>query len=219
MILKQELPVCPISKQTVKEEIVNSVTHGLGVLLGIIGFVLLMNKVQIAAGIVHPVAMLVYSITLLMLYTASMIYHLSINTDDKRLWQNLDHACIYLFIAGSYTPYTLILLKGQGGEILFTLIWGIAITGIINKFSATKQSEKLSTLLFIIMGWLCVLLIIPLWESLSLSAFILLVAGGLSYTIGSIFFLWEAIPFNHGIWHLFVLLGSILHYLSILSFA
>ena len=163
----------------------------------------------------HLAASLVFGVSLVLLYSASTIYHAVYSLKWKRIFQKIDHLCIYVLIAGTYTPIALLGLKGAWGWSIFGIIWGFAIAGFIFKFSPLRRSEKLSLALYAIMGWLIIIAIKPLIENLAAGALYYLLGGGLCYTIGIYFFAKEKIPYNHTIWHLFVLSGSALHFFGI----
>ena len=158
------------------------------------------------------VASSIFGATLILLYSSSTIYHSVSSPGMRSLFQIFDHACIYLLIAGTYTPVTLITLRGPWGWSLFGCIWFMAIAGVILKSVMRKNREAWwSTALYVVMGWLVVVAIVPLLKNLSLAGFAWLAAGGLCYTFGVIFFAWRKLPFNHAIWHLFVIAGSACH--------
>lgn len=159
----------------------------------------------------------VYGSTLIMLYGASTYYHSCNETGKKQKLKIIDHACIYLLIAGSYTPFTLGPLKDFGGPDLLALEWTIAFCGILLKVIAVDRFKVISLLGYLAMGWLVVFSYEILMEEISGQSLNFLFAGGLCYTVGTVFYVWDKLPYNHGIWHLFVLGGSICHYFSILS--
>jgi len=213
-----EIKPCSISGQTRTEEILNCLIHGLGLLLSIAALIVLVIFSSIYGTVWHIVSCSIYGATLVSIYAASIFYHGSSHLTRKQLFQFFDHACIYLLIAGTYTPFTFVPLHGGWGWSLFGVVWGLAITGIILKIFFVGRFDFLFTSIYLLMGWLCVIAVIPLFNNLSLQGFLWLVLGGLFYTIGVIFYTIEKIPYNHVIWHLFVLAGSVCHFLSILSF-
>jgi len=214
-----ELEKCPVSGQTVLEEIANVVTHGIGLILSVVGFIaLLVVSILNGSGLLIA-GSIIYGVTLIALYCMSTIYHICRSVKVKRIFRILDHASIYLLIAGTYTPFTFGALKGPLGWSIFAVIWALAFAGIVYKMFRLKGSGILSTLSYILMGWLCVFAIIPLFHNLSLAQFIGLIGGGAFYTLGTIFFGINSLPYNHAIWHLFVMGGSICHYISIFSIA
>tara|TARA_R100000935_G_scaffold1439_1_gene4448 strand:+ start:476 stop:1264 length:789 start_codon:yes stop_codon:yes gene_type:complete len=202
--------------QTESEEKLNTITHGIGFLLSLIGFALLFvfkayDTFQGLLGVI------LYGISLSALYLASTLYHAAKSEKRKLLYRKLDHISIYLLIAGTYSPVVLIALEGSLGWTLFWLVWGIALVGTILKIFFTGRFEILSLLLYVLMGWLIVFDFEALKTSVSSEGLWLLMGGGMAYTGGIIFYVIDKIPYNHVIWHVFVLLGSILHYLFIFT--
>ncbi|NBI05844.1 PAQR family membrane homeostasis protein TrhA [Senegalia massiliensis] len=198
------------------EEITNAILHGIGLGFSIAALTLLVVLASIYGEVWHVVSFAIYGSTLVILYLSSTLYHSFPAGSVKNIFQIFDHASIYLLIAGTYTPLTLIPLRGKLGWTLFGIVWGIAIVGIIFKIFFVKRFMILSLLLYLGMGWLVVIAIRPLIDTISLKSIIFLIAGGLSYTIGTIFFANKKIKFNHAIWHLFVLGGSVCHFFTIL---
>jgi len=160
----------------------------------------------------------IYGTTLIIMYSASTLYHSVFHKELKALFKKLDHAAIYLLIAGTYTPYCLVSLRDTSIWNFFIFLWAIAILGVIFEFIHVKALKKISLGLFLGMGWLAVLIIKPLSAQIETGGMVLLVAGGIAYTLGVIFYVWEKLHFNHAIWHLFVLAGSALHFCSILFY-
>ena len=199
------------------EEIANAITHGIGLLLSIAGFVVLLVLAALRGTAWHIVACSIYGATLICLYTASTLYHAVISPRVKRALRIFDHSAIYLLIAGTYTPFLLVSLRGPWGWSLFGVIWGLALVGVLFKFWFVERFAILSTVVYIAMGWLVVIAAKPVITHLPLTAIIWLLAGGLAYTGGVIFFAAKRIPYSHAIWHLFVLAGSICHYFAVLS--
>jgi len=200
------------SDQTRNEEIANSITHGIGVGLSIAALVLLVVYAGIAGDAMRIVAFSIYGFSLIFLYLMSTIYH-SVKSDKfKKPMQFMDHSSIYLLIAGSYTPIMLVSVKGAWGWSLFGVLWGLAVIGIFFKIFFVGKFEVISTIIYIIMGWLIVFFAYPLFTYMSGMTIAWLLIGGASYTFGTIFFLWDSLPYNHAIWHLFVLGGSISHF-------
>ncbi len=197
------------------EEKLNVYSHALGIVFSLLGFVLMLQKTIPTHDKCKIISALIYGISLLVLYTASTLYH-NAKTATKRKYLNIfDHAAIFILIAGTYTPFALITLKGFWGGVLFIIVWTIAVLGVILKFFFTGKYEKLSTALYVAMGWIVVLFLKPLLESLPLPGFYWLVAGGLFYTIGAVFFSINKIKYNHAIFHIWVLLGSFTHFIAI----
>jgi hemolysin III len=200
------------------EEIANSITHGIGVGLSIAGLTILVVFASIRGDVWRIVSFSVYGACLTILYTASTLYHSFRSEKVKRFFQILDHASIYLLIAGTYTPFTLVLLRGGWGWSLFGVIWGLAFLGIVFKIFFINRFEILSTLVYLLMGWLIVIAFKPAIDNIPIGGLYWLLAGGLSYSLGVVFFLWERIKYHHAIWHLFVLGGSICHFFAILFY-
>jgi len=199
------------------EEIANAITHGIGLLLSIAGFVVLLALAALRGTAWHIVACSIYGATLICLYAASTLYHAVISPRVKRALRIFDHSAIYLLISGTYTPFLLVSLRGPWGWSLLGVIWGLALAGVLFKFWFVERFAILSTVVYIAMGWLVVIAAKPVITHLSLTAIIWLLAGGLAYTGGVIFFAAKRIPYSHAIWHLFVLAGSICHYFAVLS--
>ncbi len=208
---------CPVSGESPLEEHVNHLTHLAGLVLSIAGWMVLLFYAYQADSISHMVSCSVYGATLVSLYAASAYYHVCKRLDQKQLLRVVDHACIYLLIAGTYTPFSLGPLRDVGGWDLLWIEWTIALVGIVIKVLAINRFQMLSMIAYLAMGWLIIFSWPTLKDELPYTAIIWLVTGGIIYSLGVLFYLWEALPFNHAIWHGFVLAGSICHYFSILS--
>ena len=195
------------------EEIANAITHGIGVILSIIGLVVLIMY----GGTGSVVGLAVYGVTLILLYLASTLYHSLIFTRARSLFRKFDHMAIFLLIAGTYTPFCLLALKGWLAWALLGTVWAFAIFGIVMKSLFTGRFEWLSVCAYIATGWLVVFAIKPIYEALSFEGFLLLIGGGIAYTIGTFFYMRSRLPYNHSIWHLWVLAGSVLHFFSVLT--
>ena len=206
-------PVC--AAYTSREELANSLTHGLGAALSVAGLVLLTVASALHGDVWHVVSTAIFGVTLVLLYSASTIYHSLGGESLKPLLQKFDHAAIFLLIAGSYTPFVLVPLRGPWGWSLFGIVWGLAIVGVTLKFWFAGRFKLVSTLICIGMGWLVVIAIKPLMAALPAGGVKLLVAGGLCYTGGAIFYLWKRLPYHHAVWHLFVLGGSACHWAAV----
>lgn len=206
-----------IPLQTKGEEIANAITHGLGTLLAIAALVLLIVFAALYGNAWHVVSFSVFGATLVLLYSASTLYHSLIGPRVKVLFRKFDHMSIYLLIAGTYTPFCLTVLRGWIGWTLFGVVWGCALLGVVLKAFYTGKNERLSTILYVMMGWVALIAIKPLFDSVSLTTFILLIGGGICYTLGTLFFVKDTIRYFHSLWHLFVLGGSILHFFAVLS--
>ena len=197
------------------EEVMNAVTHGIGTLLSVAGLVLLTVLAYLHGDIWHIVSFSIYGTTLVLLYLASTLYHSFTNERIKRIFKILDHSAIYLLIAGTYTPFTLVPLHGVLGWTVFGVVWGLAMIGIVLKIFFAGRFNIISTLCYLGMGWFIIFAIKPLIATVPALGMTWLLVGGLFYTLGSIFYLWKRIPFNHAIWHLFVLAGSISHFIAV----
>lgn len=205
------------SGYTSREEIANSVIHGIGLILAVAGLVIAVVFASLHRGAALIVGCSVYGATLVLLYAASMLYHAVRNLHWKRGFLVLDHSCIYLVIAGTYTPFTLGPLRGRLGWLLFGVIWGLAIAGILKEAMVKKRGGLWSAMIYLGMGWLCILAVVPLYVRLSRPGFALLLAGGLAYSLGVIFYLWHGLKYHHAVWHLFVVAGSVCQFLAVLS--
>lgn len=207
-----------VREYTLGEEIANSVTHGIGAGLAIAALVLLIVKAVFDGGGIYLAAALIYGICLLVEYLMSTLYHALAPEGAKRVFKVLDHSCIYLLIAGTYTPYCLITLEPSGGFWLFIAIWAMALIGVACEAFWTFRPRWVSAVIYVIMGWCIVAFIPALFSSMDAVGFWLLLAGGLSYTVGAVFYIFKKVKFMHSIFHLFVLAGSILQFFSIYFF-
>ena len=199
------------------EEITNAITHGVGACLSIAAMVILIVFASINGNAWHIVSFSIFGTTLVILYLSSTLYHSLTHQKAKHLFRKFDHISIFLLIAGTYTPFCLIALRGWIGWSLFGVVWGCAILGTVFKSISVGKLELLSTILYILMGWVALIAINPLYHAMSPYGFGLLISGGVSYTFGTIFFVRDRIKYFHGVWHLFVLAGSIFHFFSVLS--
>ncbi len=197
------------------EEIANSITHGLGMLLSCAGLAVLVVYASLYATVWQIVSVSIFGITAIMLFMSSTLYHALTKSRHKRIFRILDHASIFLLIAGTYTPLMLT-ARGGTGWTIFGIIWGLAIIGVVIKALWVDRFAKTSTLLYLCMGWLCIFSFQKIFPMMPTSSIVLLIAGGITYSVGVIFYLWKRLPYNHAIWHIFVLGGCILHYFSIL---
>lgn len=193
-------------------ECANVITHGIGLVLAVVALVYVVLNVKPE----FRIACLIYTITLVLLYLASTLYHSALSIALKSFLQKLDHIAIYLLIAGTYTPFCTIATGGWIGWTILSIVWTMAVAGVIFKAFFTGRYEVISLSLYIAMGWLAIIVIGPLYKSLSLNSFILLFAGGIVYSLGIIFYVSKK-SHHHSIWHLFVIGGSTLHFLSILG--
>ena len=198
---------------SVGEEIANAITHGVGAVLAVAGSVVLL--IYADARLMASIS--IYAASLILLYLASTLYHSLIFTRARGLFRKFDHMAIFLLIAGTYTPFCFTALHGWLRWTMLGAVWGCAVAGIVLKALFTGKFEWLSLMVYIFSGWMVILAIKPIYESLSAWSFGLLIAGGLSYTVGTVFYVNKRIPYSHSIWHLWVLAGSLLHYFSVVS--
>jgi len=210
--------VASIKQYSIGEEIANSITHGIGIVLAIAALGILTAFAGAYGDVRHVVSVSIYGTTLVLLYTASTLYHSIQNPHAKSILQVLDHAAIYLLIAGTYTPFTLVSLRGPWGWWLFGVIWGLAVLGVVFQLSLLRRWRAVSLCLYIGMGWVVVVAIKPLIVSVATGGIVFLVLGGLAYTAGVLFYCWEKLKYHHAIWHLFVLAGSIFHFFAVLFY-
>lgn len=208
----------PVREYTLGEEIANSITHGIGAALAIAALVLLIVKSVLDGGGVLLFAALVYGISMLVEYLMSTLYHAIAHDAAKRVFKVLDHSCIYLLIAGTYTPYCLVTLGSAGGIWLAALVWAMAVAGIACEAFWTYRPRWVSAVIYVAMGWSVVAFIPQLYALLPAAGFWLLAAGGLSYTVGAVFYVLKKIPYMHSVFHVFVLAGSVLQFLSVILF-
>ena len=205
--------------QTVGEEIANAISHGLG-MIGAIAITpfLILKAIPLGAGAVTGAA--IFGASMIILYASSAMYHSLPQCKAKKIFQIFDHAAIFLLIAGTYTPFTLSVLQGAWGWTLFGLIWGLAALGVIMKTIHTDGTSKLSIALYLAMGWLAVFAVRPLYDSMPLEGLLWILAGGVMYTGGVIFFAYDhRVKYNHLIWHLFVLAGTTCHVVAVIEYA
>lgn len=200
------------------EEIANSITHGIGMLLSIGGLAVLVGFASVYGNAWHITACSIFGATLILAYASSTLYHSIPLPGAKRVLKVIDHAAIYLLIAGTYTPFTLVNLRGPWGWSLFGTIWGLALIGVILKITMLGKIAGISTALYLAMGWIVVVAIKPMLAAVEDGGLILLLLGGLAYSGGVIFYAWQSLPYNHAIWHLFVLAGSLSHFFAILFY-
>ncbi|WP_209124290.1 hemolysin III family protein [Alkalihalobacillus sp. BA299] len=203
---------------TLREEIVNAITHGIGVLLSITALVFLIIFSVNQGSAWHTVSFSIYGATMILLYVSSTLVHSFPKGKVKDLFEIFDHSAIYLFIAGTYTPFTLVVLNGALGWTLLSIVWGLAIVGVVFKSFFTKKFLYLSTILYIAMGWIIVIAWKPLAHTLPSEGIMLLILGGIFYTVGTVFYVWRGFQFHHAVWHLFVLAGSIAHFFAVIKY-
>jgi hemolysin III len=201
--------------ETPAEEVASMLTHAVGGLLAAVGLTLLVLFAGRSHDARRMVSVSIYGASLVLLYCASTCYHYVRSPRLKRRLKILDHASIYLLIAGNYTPILLVSMRGAWGWSLFGVVWGLAITGAVLKLFFVDRFTALSTSMYVAMGWLAVIGFKPLIAAVPVTGMIWLVAGGLSYTFGVGFYVWDRLPFNHAIWHLFVIAGSVCHFIAV----
>ncbi len=201
---------------TTGEEIFNSITHGIGTLLSIAGLVILAVFATLKGNAWHVVSFSIFGASLFLLYLFSTLYHSFTRQKIKNLFARFDHAAIFLLIAGTYTPFVLTTIRGPLGWTLFGIIWGLAIAGIIIRSIFLTRFRKIMVGIYVAMGWLFLMAIVPMVENLPGISIAFLFIGGGCYSLGVIFYAWRNLKYSHGIWHLFVLAGSITHFFSVL---
>lgn len=205
-------------KYLIVNEVFNAITHGIGTGLSIAGLVLLIIKGAHTGSALHVVSYTIFGSSMILLFLFSTLFHSLIFTKAKKVFQVFDHSSIYLLIAGSYTPFCLLTIKGWLGWTLFGVVWAIALAGVVFKSIWLNKKSKADVILYIFMGWLCVLAIKPLFIGLGTTGFLLLFLGGVSYTIGAYFYSMTKVKFMHVVWHLFVMLGAIFIFFSVYLF-
>lgn len=207
-----------VKPESLKEEIANAITHGLGVLLSIPALVLLIVFAVKYGDAWHVVSFTIFGTTMFLLYLFSTLLHSITHPKAKKVFAILDHSAIYLLIAGTYTPFVLVTLRGWLGWTIFGIVWGLAIIGIVFKVFFVEKFMILSTVFYVLMGWLIIVGIKPIYESIGFNGFMLLLTGGILYTVGAVFYVWQKLPYNHAVWHGFVLAGSAAMYFCVLFY-
>jgi hemolysin III len=205
--------------QSIGEEIANSISHGIALMGAIVAVPILVVATAKQGDVAGIVGASAFGATMVLLYLTSTLYHALPTSKAKRLFQILDHAAIFLLIAGTYTPFTLGVLRGAWGWTLFGLVWGIAVIGVILKAMGGNRFQPLSTCLYLAMGWLVLIAIVPLVNNMPMWGLFWLLCGGISYTFGVGFFVADRIPYFHFIWHLFVIMGTGCHFIAVLYYA
>ncbi|RMH00698.1 MAG: hemolysin III family protein [Chloroflexi bacterium] len=200
------------------EELMNFATHGVATGLSIVGTAVLLVLAFLYGTVWHIIGFSVYGISLISLYLASTLYHGSRQPRMKRILRVLDHAAVYLLIAGTYTPFVLISVRTWLGWLLLGVVWGLAILGVVYKIVMIHKFERLSTAVYVLMGWMGVVAFREALAALPTYVLVWIAAGGVFYTIGVIFYAWRRLPYNHAIWHLFVVAGSVCHYVAVLGY-
>lgn len=207
-----------IPRYSFGDELASSVIHGVGIVLSIAGLAMLVAFAALHGNALTVVACAVFGTSLVLLYTASTLYHSISLAAAKPALRALDHIAIYVLIAGTYTPFTLIALPGPWGWSLFVAVWALALAGSALELGLFKRYHKLAVLLYVGMGWIGMVAFKPLSEHLQTGGMLLLIGGGVAYTLGVPFYLWRRLPYHHALWHVFVLAGSVLHFLAVLLY-
>lgn len=202
---------------TLSEEVANSVTHGVGLLLAVAGLVILTVFAAMKGTAWHVVSFSLFGSALVILYLISTLYHSISHPKVKAFFQRLDHSVIFILIAGSYTPFLLVSIRGPWGWSVFGVVWGLAIAGILLKALYFNKFQKTALILYVSMGWMIVIVFGQVMKNVPFISLVFLFIGGIVYTAGVIFFVWEKLPYSHAIWHLFVLTGSIMHFFAVLN--
>lgn len=208
----------PYKVFSLREEIAHAISHGVGILLSIIALTVLVAVSFRDGGVRHVVGSAVFGTTLILLYVTSTLYHSVTHPRVKPVLRKLDHTAIYLLIAGTYTPLTLVTLHGPWGWGILTANWVLAVAGIVHAWSRWSRYRAVAHVLYVLMGWLILIAVVPLSRALQVGGLVLLVLGGVVYTSGLAFYAWRRLPYNHLVWHLFVLTGSVLHFFAILLY-
>ncbi|NLF40510.1 hemolysin III family protein [bacterium] len=203
-------------RRTQGEQLADTATHAIGVGLSIAGLAILVVFAALKGTAWHVVSCSIYGATLVLLYSSSTLYHSFSHTPLEKFFNAVDHSAIYLLIAGTYTPFMMVNLRGPWGWTILSLIWVLAIGGIVFKAFCAGRFRALSVTLYIMMGWLVVVAARPVIAHIPVGGIVWLMIGGVSYTLGTVFYLWRRLPFGHSIWHLFVLGGSISHFFAVL---
>jgi hemolysin III len=203
---------------SIKEEIANSITHGVGLVLAVAGLGVMLAFASRLGNAWHVVSCTIFATTLILQYTFSTLYHSIQLPRAKSVMRVLDHSAIFLLIAGTYTPFMLVNLRGTWGWTLFGIVWGLALLGVLFQVTLLRRWQGISLALYIGMGWVVVVAFKPMLSAVAPGGLILLLLGGLAYTSGVVFYLWKDLQYNHAIWHGFVLAGSVLHFFAVLFY-
>ncbi len=198
-----------------KEELANAITHAIGIVLSIVALSVLITFASLHTSPLHVISVTIYGTTMLLLYLSSTLLHSFKEGKAKDMFEKFDHAAIYLFIAGTYTPFLFHVIESPLSWILFGIVWSFAFLGVIFKVFFVKRFKFASTLMYVLMGWMIVFAWDQLQAALPTSGLFFLVGGGLLYTVGTIFFLWRHFPYHHAVWHVFVLAGSLFHFFAV----
>jgi hemolysin III len=207
-----------LPRYSLREEIASSITHGIGIVLAIAGLAVMVAFAALHGDAWHVVSTSIFGATLVLCFTASTLYHSVQAERIKHILRALDHSAIFLLIAGTYTPFMLVNLRGPWGWSLFAVIWSLAVAGIVLRLALKGRLHGLVVAIYLAMGWAVVVAVQPMLERVAVGGLILLAAGGLAYTAGVVFYKWRRLPYNHAIWHGFVLAGSALHFFAVLFY-
>lgn len=203
---------------TLAEEIANAVTHGIGAIFSVVGLSVLVLVAAVTQDPYRVIGVTVFGVTMLLMYLASTLYHALPHPPVKRVLRIADHCAIYLLIAGTYTPFMIVSMRGIWGWTLFGILWGAAMMGCIFKMFFTGKFDFLSTMMYVAMGWVAIIALKPALEMIPMGALLLLLIGGLAYTSGVVFYIWDRCPYNHAIWHCFVMAGTAVHFAAVYFF-
>jgi hemolysin III len=203
---------------TLREERIHAISHGVGFVAAVVGLVVLLVATFDHGPTTNLIAAAIFGITLTILYATSTLYHGLPESEYRQIFRKLDHIAIYLLIAGTYTPFVVIKMPGESGWTVLAIVWGLAALGIAQELVRNSTTRRTSLGLYLLMGWLAVFALQPLFKTLEPMGLALLVLGGLTYTVGVIFYVWQKLPYNHAVWHGFVLGGSTLHFASVIGF-
>lgn len=201
-----------------EEELANSVTHGIGLLASITGLIMLVFRGIQWNSLWAITSFSVYGTSLILLFLSSTLYHIRFYSEVRSVFRAIDHSSIYILIAGTYTPFTLVSLRGNWGWSLFGSVWGLALGGILFKVLSRENFSRVETATYVLMGWLSIVVAHKLFATIGLHGILLLMLGGVVYTLGIIFYNWEELRYHHAIWHLFVLGGGVCHYMAVYFF-
>lgn len=203
---------------SIGEEIAHAVTHGIGIALAISGLAVLVAFASLHGDAWHITSSSIYGATLVLCFSASTLYHGIPLPRAKRVLQRIDHAAIFLLIAGTYTPFTLVNMRGGWGWTLFGLVWGLAVMGMVLELATRRRHKALSLTMYLGLGWLVLVAIKPMWATVETGGLVLLLVGGLCYSFGVLFYVWKRLAYHHAVWHLFVLAGAIFHFFAVLFY-
>lgn len=200
------------------EEIAHSVTHGIGAALSVVALVLLVVRALGTGDPWRVVSFTIFGISMVLLYTASTLYHALIPPRARHVFQVLDHALIYVLIAGSYTPFLLVSLRGGWGWSMFGVVWGLAVVGVVFKTMFVGRFRLVSTLMYLGLGWMSLIAIKPMIANVPTGGLLWMLAGGIAYSLGTIFYMWKGLKYHHAVWHVFVLVGSACHFQAVYGY-